>query len=326
MTRAFWPWVRLLAGAGILAVLLWRLGTDAFLDGLRVIDVPTLAAALGLGLLTTVCSAWRWCLVARGMGIGLPLGAAVADYYRSLFLNAALPGGVLGDVHRAVRHGQEVGDVGRGVRAVVMERFAGQVALVAVGAVVLLTLPSPVLSGLRPVTTPWTVLAVLVAAAAAAGLLAWWAVRRPGSWWGRTSRATLADVRSGLLARGVWPGIAVSSVVVLAGHLATFLLAARAAGSAAPVTRLAPLLLLALLAMAVPTNIGGWGPREGAAAWAFGAAGLGAAQGLTTSVVYGVLAFAASLPGVVVLVLRRAERRRAASAGADGQARQPARV
>jgi hypothetical protein len=49
-------------------------------------------------------------------------------------------------------------------------------------------------------------------------------------------------------------------------------------------------------------NIGGWGPREGVAALAFGAAGLGAAQGLTVAVVYGVLAFVAGLPGAVVLM------------------------
>ena len=35
MTRAAWPWLRVLIGAAILAVLLWRLGTAAFLDGLR---------------------------------------------------------------------------------------------------------------------------------------------------------------------------------------------------------------------------------------------------------------------------------------------------
>ncbi len=122
-----------LAGVVILAVLFWRLGTGAFVDGVRRIDAPTLAAALGIGLVTTVFSAWRWALVARGIGIRLPFGAAVADYYRALFLNAALPGGVLGDVHRAVRHGQDAGDLGRGVRAVVLERTAGQLALFAAG-------------------------------------------------------------------------------------------------------------------------------------------------------------------------------------------------
>ncbi len=123
----------MLAGVVILAVLFWRLGTGAFVDGVRRIDAATLAAALGIGLVTTVFSAWRWALVARGIGIRLPFGAAVADYYRALFLNAALPGGVLGDVHRAVRHGQGAGDLGRGVRAVVLERTAGQLALFAAG-------------------------------------------------------------------------------------------------------------------------------------------------------------------------------------------------
>jgi hypothetical protein len=56
--------------------------------------------------------------------------------------------------------------------------------------------------------------------------------------------------------------------------------------------------------MGLPLNVGGWGPREGVTAWAFGAAGLGAATGLTVAVVYGVLSFVASLPGICVLVAR----------------------
>ncbi|WP_344319685.1 lysylphosphatidylglycerol synthase domain-containing protein, partial [Streptomyces yatensis] len=145
MTAALRARLGAAAGVAILGVVLWRLGTGAFVDGLRTIDGPTLLAALGLGLLTTVFSAWRWCLVARGLRIRLPLGPAVADYYRALFLNAALPGGVLGDVHRAVRHGRDAGDVGRGVRAVVLERVAGQVVLIAVGVAILLAHPSSAL-------------------------------------------------------------------------------------------------------------------------------------------------------------------------------------
>jgi hypothetical protein len=39
--------------------------------------------------------------------------------------------------------------------------------------------------------------------------------------------------------------------------------------------RLLPLTMIVLLAMGVPTNIAGWGPREGVAALAFGAASPG---------------------------------------------------
>ena len=113
----------------------------------------------------------------------------------------------------------------------------------------------------------------------------------------------VADIRDGLLAQRAWPWILLASVIVVVGHTATFIIAARTAGAAASVGELLPLALLVLLAMAVPLNIGGWGPREGVAAWAFAAAGLGAAQGVSAAVVYGALALVATLPGAVVLVV-----------------------
>ena len=64
--------------------------------------------------------------MARGLGVDLPLRTAVAAYYRSVFLNLTLPGGVVGDVHRGVSQGRDAGDVGRGLRAVAWERAAGQ--------------------------------------------------------------------------------------------------------------------------------------------------------------------------------------------------------
>lgn len=312
------------AGALVLAVLLWRLGTGVLLDGLRRIDGPALLAALGIGLVTTVFSAWRWALVARGLRIRLPLAPAVADYYRALFLNAALPGGVLGDVHRAVRHGQSTGDLGRGVRSVVLERAAGQLALFAAGAVMLLTMPSPVRDDMRQAVP----LVGLAALGACAVVLALRMNRSAASRRDRAPRPVLAEAREGLLSRRNGPGVLLSSLVVLAGYLAMFVLAARVAGVGAAVTELLPLGVLALLAMALPLNVGGWGPREGVAAWTFGAAGLGAGRGLAVAVVYGVLSLVASLPGVIVLVARwyaelRAGRRTAATAAREHTAYAP---
>ncbi|SPF00249.1 hypothetical protein SMA5143A_0960 [Streptomyces sp. MA5143a] len=306
-----------IAGTIILVVVVWRLGTGVFVDGLRRIDGGTLVAAVGIGVLTTVVSAWRWCAVTRALGLRLPLGPAVADYYRALFLNAALPGGVLGDVHRAVRHGQSSGDMGRGVRAVVIERTAGQLVLAVVGVAVLLTMPSPVLEQTRRTAG---VLALVTLGATAI----WAALRmgrkpRPGRDRGGRVRAALTEARGALLNRDSGPAVLISSVVVLAGYVAMFLLAARVAGTSAGPAALVPLALLALIAMSLPLNVGGWGPREGVTAWSFGAAGLGASQGLTVAVVYGVLSFAAALPGALVLVGRwygslRARRQPAAGA------------
>jgi uncharacterized membrane protein YbhN (UPF0104 family) len=296
MSRTWWMWARLVGGAAILVALVWRLGSGPFLDAARMLDGWSLAAAAGIAVPTTVCCAWRWSLVARGLGIGVPLRTAVAAYYRSQFLNTTLPGGVLGDVHRAVRHGLDVGDPGRGLRAVAWERCAGQVVQVVLALTVLLLLPSPVRSSMPVAAT------AVVAGALAAVVLSRALPHGGPSLWSRAVRTAAADLRGGLLARRAWPGIVLASAVAVGGHALTFLVAARTAGSTASPTLLLPLAMLVLLAMGMPTNIAGWGPREGVAAWAFGLAGMSAAQGVATAVVYGVMVLVASLPGAGVLI------------------------
>jgi uncharacterized membrane protein YbhN (UPF0104 family) len=302
VSRTWWAWVRVLGGAAILGALLWRVGADPFVDALQRVDAWSLTAAAAIALVTTVCCAWRWSLVSRGLGVHVPLRAAVVAYYRSQFLNTTLPGGVLGDVHRGVRHGREVGDVGTSLRAVAWERSAGQAVQLVLAVGVLLALSSPLRS-------PTAVVAGAVTTGALVAVVAALALSRRGrSLPSRIARTARADVRLGLLARRAWPGIVLASCVVVAGHALTFVIAARAAGSTAPLSSMLPLALLVLLAMSVPANIAGWGPREGVAAWAFGLAGLGAAQGVTTAVVYGLLVFVASLPGAAVLVAEGAGR------------------
>jgi glycosyltransferase 2 family protein len=286
-SRSAWWWARLAATAATLAILVWRLGTGPFLDGLRTVDAAALAAAAGLAVLTTVCCAWRWRIVAGGLGVDLPLGPAVASYYRSLFLNVTLPGGVVGDVHRGLDHG---------LRAVAWERSAGQFVQIVLTVSVLLVAPSPV----RP-AMPLVALALLAAVAfvAVAARVRPEAAR---SRWARVRNAAVRDVRHGLLGGRAWPAIVLASALVVAGHVATFLIAARTAGATLPPSRMVPLVLLVLLAAALP-NVGGWGPREGVTAWAFSAAGLSASLGVATAVVYGVMVFVASLPGAAVLVV-----------------------
>ncbi|KRF26706.1 hypothetical protein ASG95_06820 [Phycicoccus sp. Soil803] len=295
--------LRRVGGATVLGVVVWRLGVHQSLRAVGAIDARALVAALVLTALTTVCCAWRWRLVATAIGAEVRLGAAVAACYRSQFLNTATPGGVLGDVHRGVQHGRRTGDAGRGLRSVVWERTAGQVVQAVLAVVVLSVLPSPVRSDL-----PWVWAAALVVLA---GLGLARRRHRPG---GRRQvglrSAWLVEVRRGVLAARTWPLVALASALAIAGHVLTFLVAARTAGVTASVSQLVPLAFVVLLAMGVPANLAGWGPREGVAAWAFGAAGLGAGTGLSTAVVYGVLVLVAGLPGAAVLVVAQVRARR----------------
>lgn len=311
MTRRMWAWARLLGGAAVLTVLAWRVGVGPFIDGVTAIDARALVAAGVITAFTTVCCAWRWRLVAGGLGARLSMGVATASYYRSQFLNSTLPGGILGDVHRGARSGRETGDVGRGLRAALWDRVGGQTVQIAATILLLTVLPSPV-RAFMPTVAAGAVVAAVIAVGLILGLRT-----VPGdgqSWWARVASTISADIRHGLLGKGTWPGVVLSSLAAVAGHLAIFLIAARAAGVSASPGQMVGLGLFVLAAMSVPVNIAGWGLREGAAAWAFAAAGLGAGQGIAVAVAYGVLSLAACLPGAVVLVVGWLRRHHAVSA------------
>ncbi len=269
-------------------------GAGPFIDGLRLTTGWALAAAGLITSLTTLCCAWRWSLVAAGLGVDVPLRSAMGACYRSAFLNATLPGGVLGDVHRGVRHGRAAGDTGRGLRSVAWERGSGQaVQVVLTAAVLLAALPS------GPLRV--AVAGALIAAACVALVVLLLRGADERRLPARIGRTITTDLREAVLTRRAGPGIVLASTMALLGYVAVFAVAMRATGTALPAGRLLPLALVVLVAAALPMNIAGWGPREGAAAWAFGAVGLSAAQGVTVAVVYGVLALVATLPGAVLL-------------------------
>lgn len=302
VVRRTWPWLRLLGGGAVLSALLWHFGTGPFSEAWRVTTWPAVIAALALTALTTLSSAWRWRVVAHAFGVPLTTRTSLAAYYRSQFLNATLPGGVLGDAHRAVRHGRHVGDVTAGVRATVWERVAGQIVQVLLTMLALVVLPSPM-----------RVLAPLVIGSIAFLVLIGVIVHERSPQIGGFRVA--ADLQS-LLRLGTATRVAVASCGTIAGHLAVFLVATRAAGVHASWGVLVTTGLVVLVVSSVPLNIAGWGPREGAAAWAFAWVGLGSSAGLTVSVVYGVVAAVSTLPGAVILVADAVSRRTAAPAQA----------
>ena len=212
-------------------LLVWRLGTGPFLDGLRAVDAAVAAAsARCIAVPTTVCCAWRWRLVAArprvpscrcaGRRRLLPLavpqhGAARRRPRRRAPRRAA----------RARRRRP-----GRGLRAVVWERLAGQVVQVGVAARAAGRCCRP-RSGRRCRSSRWR--AAVVACWPSCG-------RRCRIAGGPVLRADAAT--SGAALRGV-PGRAslLRRVLAVAGHVATFLVAARTAGVDASPARLLPL-------------------------------------------------------------------------------------
>lgn len=282
MRSRMWRAGRFLVAPAVLGLVLWQTGHGAFVAGFTALDAQTVALAAAIGVPATVACAWRWHVVARALGAPVGMPPAFSSCYASQFLNSTLPAGVTGDVYRGIRHAPERQRL-LGLRAVAWERLGGQAVQILLAAALLVAMPSP-LHPFLPVLLALVVVLVAVLA---------WAARR---------RVLGEDLRA-LLAPDVLRVVLVSSLVAQCGYVLTGLLAARAVGVTVPAAQLVPLLLVVLVATALPLSVAGWGPREGAAAWCFATAGLGAGDGVSTAVAYGVMVTVASLPGALFLVL-----------------------
>src|SRR5437764_14447081 len=88
--------------------------------------------------------------------------------------------------------------------------------------------------------------------AGCAVLVARVAARRGQSRPARAARAIAADLRRGLLVAGVWPQVTLASLLIVAGHTATFVIAARVAGCTAPLCELVAQLMVVQIAGCIP--------------------------------------------------------------------------
>ncbi len=145
---------------------------------------------------------------------------------------------------------------------------------------------------------------VAFAGLGAVALFAWWLGRRQGA------VAFVGHDLRALLRPGVAVRVVAGSCASTAGHVAVFLVAVAVVGVDATPALLVAIALAVLVGSAVPLSIAGWGPREGVTAGVFALAGLGSTTGLTVSVVFGVLAGVATVPGVLVLLADAVVRRR----------------
>jgi uncharacterized membrane protein YbhN (UPF0104 family) len=289
--------VRSVVGGVVLVAVIAHVGTGPFLRGLLGLDGRTIGAALLLAAVATVAAAWRWRVIATRLGVELRWSTAVGMYYRSQFLNTVLPGGIVGDVHRAVAHGRGAESMHQTARAVAIERTAGQVVQLAL-AVVILALFGAEFEGYL-VTAVAIGVGILVAA-----LL----VTATGARGRRVLLTEARELRAGLGSARASLQVAVASVIIIACHVATFAIAAAAVGESVPTPRMLALALVVLLGASIPLNIGGWGPREGIAGWAFTLAGFGASAGVAASTLFGVLAITSVAPGAIATVVFAARR------------------
>lgn len=298
--------------AALLGLLCARVGTEATTAAIAGLTPVELVGALVLGALATTASAARWCVVARAIGLALPLRRATLQVYRSTLANAVLPAGVLGDVHRAVAQRRHDGT--DGIVAVALERVAGQI-IIATAALALaapaftanvldplLTASAAAAGGILPTTVVGALVVVSALTAAISLALLLPAARARRARLTRAAARIAGPLRSAVLNAPTGSAVVALSLTAFGSYLGLFALAMHAAGVELPWSTALPLLALCLLATAIPINVGGWGPREAASTAAFAAAGINPEQGLAVGVLYGVLSLVAALPGLLALL------------------------
>lgn len=299
---------RLAVSAGVLLALAFLLDPRAIIREVQAFSLPWLVLGLALSVLQVLLCAWRWRLTAGLVGVPLRYRYAVAEYYLSLFINQVLPGGVLGDAGRALRHAQQTSKGGSAWRAVIIERTSGQLA---VGLLTVLALvSSPLWHAVLGKSGYFWLAAGVVSVALGVGLIAAVMPERihlPG--W---VSALWADIQRGLWHGGVWAWQLASSLLIVFSYALVMLCAARAIGVDLPASVLLALAPPLLLSMLIPLSVAGWGLREGTAASVWAWVGLAPSQGVAVSLAYGVIVLIATLPGIWVALIRR---RRATPAG-----------
>ena len=302
--------LRLGATLLLLGALALIVDVEAALIRLRQMDMVWIAVAIACFSLQTVLMAWRWQITAQRLGTSFGLGVAVREYYLSQLVNLCLPGGVLGDAGRALRMSwREAGDdaLVRAAHAVMIERLAGQVAVLA------LALLGLGLAGLRglidwpdwvPVALACAILALL-ALALVFGLL-WW---RSGALRRFVMSVRISVLSLTVVVRQIW----LSAVIALL-MVGAFVASARATGTVLPLAVALGLVPIILTAMMLPFSVGGWGLREGAAAALFPLFGATAASGVAAGVAYGLALMIACMPGLLVIPFERRAEAEAAKA------------
>jgi uncharacterized membrane protein YbhN (UPF0104 family) len=296
----------LAASALVLWLILRFIGVGAGRSAFAVLDPFWALCAILLTTLQIAVVALRWSFFARELGAPLGYRVALGAYYVSIFLNQVLPLGMLGDAFRGVWHARRLASgvsPGRpaldAATALILDRASGQLSLLVLVLPVLPLWWQPLhdaMHGSAFALDSRALLGVFSGCAVIAGLI-WYFWR---SALRHTARARQIFFRPGALV--FHSGC---SLVALSLHVAAFSCAARSLGFLLPFGLAARVVPLVLVASTLPSFALGTGAREAAAAVLYHLLGLRSAEGAAVALGLGLLGFAASLPGLLVLVLAR---------------------
>lgn len=293
--------LKVVAAIGLLLLLAYFIDVGEMLTQLKDTDWRWILLALSVVQMQLVLSAIRWKITAGRLGQFLGTRRAIAEYYLATLANLSLPGGVTGDAARVYRN-RQTKTLSVAVHGVMLERLAGQIALLVVSITGWLLWPV-LMQGSVP---RFGVVLISISIAFIFFVVAtiYTVVRFAPDWMTRKILELGPAVYSAWCADRQWIVQSVLSLAVVATYLLVFLLSSFAVGQPLPLSAVITIVPLVLLSMVVPISIGGWGVREAAAAILWPVVGLSSEAGIATSVVYALTSLIGCLPGLVFVFFK----------------------
>ncbi|MGE0734884.1 MAG: YbhN family protein [Alphaproteobacteria bacterium] len=287
---------KLVVTGGLLILVLRSLDIGAAWRQARELAAGGVFVALALVLLASILHSWRWLFVFRALGERVGFGFSLVTVMIGVFFNQTLPSAIGGDAVRLWRVHRRGIRFGHALYAVLLDRGAALIGLLAIMVVML-----PDLRAATPdAETRWSL--TLVILAGVLGFFVFLALDKMVTRWRRWRLvAFLADMSRvarrlfGTMALAV-PVLAISMLIHVCLIAAVFALF-RAQHAEIAFWHCATLMPLIILVSMVPISIAGWGVREGAMVVAFGWVGAAPETALLTSLVYGAIGLVCGIPG-----------------------------
>jgi uncharacterized membrane protein YbhN (UPF0104 family) len=266
------------------------------------INTGWLALSAAVSLFQLWLGAVRWRDVTTVCGTTMPLGRAFRYNFIGTFFNQTLPSSIGGDAMRVVLLGRGAAGWRTATYSVFIDRAIG---LIALAIVVLACLPL----SWRLILNEHAryVLAAIGFGAIGAGVgflaLAWLPWAWLDGWFPiRHLRACSTIANQVIFGPQTALRVAVVSLVIHVLAVVMIWLIDRSIAGGAQLSQLFALVPPVMLITMVPISIAGWGLREASMMVAFSYAGLPEAEGLTVSLLFGVMIFAIGAAGGLVWI------------------------
>ncbi|MFK7857401.1 MAG: YbhN family protein [Granulosicoccus sp.] len=299
LSPAIIKYLRAFAAAIVLLLVAWFIDVGEAVDQLKQTDWRWLIPAFVLVQVQVVLSALRWKITAERLGQSLATGRAISEYYLATVANLSLPGGLTGDAARVYRNRQPLA-LSVSVHSVIIERLAGQIALLAVSIGGWLLWPVLMQGGMPEFGL--RVLSITLAIVVLIALSILLILRFAPDWITRFVVDFGPSLYSAWWSDRQWIVQSVLSLAIVLTYMFVFLFSSYAVQVPLSLPAMLTIVPLVLLSMLIPLSIGGWGIREAAAAILWPLAGLSSEAGIATSVVYALISLFACLPGLLLLM------------------------